>query len=216
MKKDKLKKYKKEAQKNIDNSDKTGSSEVRYLKPETTNSIYLIIIFLLIVISIFSLFGWAGGLGKIINTSLEYLFGWGKYFFPIMLGLIAFVIMNPNKYKLKLTNYLGLGLLVFSYSGFLHLVGVPIDQAVDTIGDGRGGGLIGLLLSYIFIKAVGIWVTGIILIFLLVISILIVFDISLRRFLKGGNIFGWITEKFREIFYNLKSKKETTKEETNN
>ncbi|XOU94111.1 MAG: DNA translocase FtsK 4TM domain-containing protein [Candidatus Kerfeldbacteria bacterium] len=210
MKKKKLDKYKKEAKKDIGNDD-LEIGEDNYLKPETKNSIFVITVFLLIVISIFSLFGWAGSLGKMINTSLSYLFGWGKYIFPVMLGLIAFVILNPRKYKLKLTNYLGFGLMILSYSGFIHLAGVPIDQATSAISEGNGGGAAGLLLSYIFIKAVGIWVAGIILVFLFVISILISFDITLRRVLESGNIFRGVTEKFRSFYYKIQNNMETTK-----
>lgn len=212
MKKNSLKQLKKEAKKDIKKDGGEIQERVK-LQPETRNSIILVLLVLLFIISIFSFFGWAGALGRGIDTALEYLFGWGKYIFLVLLAMGAYFIKNPDKLKLSVANYVGIGLFVLSTTGFLHLVGLPIEEATSALKEGRGGGLFGLLLSYLFEKAMGQWVAGIVLVFLFLISILIIFDISLKKLFQGGNLFGGISEKFREFFYKLQTNMDNTSQE---
>ncbi len=215
MKKNSLKKLKKEAKKEIKkDGDEVVERERVRLQPETRNSILLVSFILLFIISVFSFFGWAGSLGNGINTALEYLFGWGKYIFLILLAIGAYIIKNPEKLKLSLANYIGIGLFILSSTGFLHLVGLSPDEAISAISEGRGGGFFGLLLSYIFEKSMGPWVAGIVLVFLFFISIMMIFDISLKKLYERGNLFGKVSEKFKEFFYKLQSNMETTGEES--
>jgi len=209
MKKNSLKKLKKEARKDI-KKDGDEIEERARLRPETRNSIILVLLVLLFIISIFSFFGWAGALGRGIDTALAYLFGWGKYIFPLLLALGAYFIKSPDKFRLSLTNYIGIALFVLSVTGFLHLVGLDMSEATSALRQGRGGGLFGLILSYVFEKAMGQWVAGIVLVCSFLISILIIFDISLRKLMQSGNIMGGLSEKFREFFYKLKTNMDTT------
>lgn len=212
MKKRNLKKYKKEAQKEIKQEGDI-TEEKPYLKPETKNSIFVVLVFLLVIVILFSLFGWAGGMGKAINTGLQCLFGWGKFVFPVILFILVYLLIQPKKYVLRLTNYIGLFLLILSYSGFLHLVTVTTENAVSDISEGRGGGYTGLILSYPLVKAVGPWMAGVVLVFLFIVSLLVLFDVSLKRLYERGNIFKRIAERFREFFYKLRENMASTGED---
>ena len=109
------------------------------LKPEARHGIGIVVLFTLAVLGILSLFNVAGGFGGLINTILSYLFGWGKFFFPVILLVLGFLLLKPEKYLLSGTNYLGLVLFILSYSGLMHVF-IEIEEAVDKISDGAGGG----------------------------------------------------------------------------
>jgi len=203
-----LKQYKKEIQEELrDKPEKY--SERLHLKPETKNGIVVVFVFALTALCLLSLFGWAGELGKAIKTGLIYLFGWGRFIAPLVLIVIGYFLAQPQKYVFKLTNYIGLLLLVVSYSGLLHLIARPLEEAASDLAGGKGGGYFGLALSYPLQKVMGPWAGAIVLVALLVISLLILFDISLKRLYERGNIFKRVTTRFKEFSYRLKTNLET-------
>ncbi len=203
-KKQYLKKYKKEARHESHNQDIPAEVLPR-LKAETKHGITLVIIGIIVIIVILSLFGWAGAFGHGIDVGLRYLFGWGRFVVPVVLLVIGYLYFNPEKYVLRAANYVGLGFLVLSYSALIHLFFVPLERATSDISDGRGGGYVGLILSYPLHKIMGPWATGVILFGLLIISLLVLFDVSLKRLASGGNFFSRLSERFREFFYRLRT-----------
>ncbi len=200
-----LQKYKKEAHKEqrATAHESPDQPEAR-LKPETKHGIYVVLIFTVAVVFFFSLFGWAGQLGEAIHVALTYLFGWGRFAVPVVLLIIGYLMARPKRYAFRMTNGIGLALLVLSGTGFLHLIAVPLDQAVTEISSGRGGGYFGLLLSYPLESVLGPWATGVILLAVFVISLLMMFDVSLQRLYDRGNIAKRISERSREFFYKLR------------
>ncbi len=207
-----LQKYKKEAQKERHASstpDEEPERESR-LKPETKHGIYVVLIFTGAIIFLLGLLGWAGQLGDALATALSYLFGWGKYAVPVILFWIGYLIARPQRYAFRLSNGIGLVLLVLSGTGFLHLVGVPLEQATSEIANGNGGGYLGLLLSYPLQSVLGPWATGVILLAVFVIALLVLFDVSLERLYERGNIGKRAAERFREFFYKLRSNMDRT------
>ncbi len=198
-----LKKYKREAKHEM-TVDQAASSVSPRLKPETKNGIAIVAMVALTVIIVLGLFGWAGVVGQWIEKGLTYLFGWGRYSVPIIFIIIIYLFSKPGQYTFQLINYIGLAFLVLSYSGLLHLAFVPLDQIMTAIKNGHGGGYLGLALFYPLVKAMGPWAAGVILFALLIISFLVLFDVSLKRLSTSGNIFRRIVERFREFFYKLK------------
>jgi DNA segregation ATPase FtsK/SpoIIIE, S-DNA-T family len=206
--KDYLKKYKKEARQEA--KDGQPAPERPHLKAETKNGIAIVAMVALTIIFVLSLFGWAGTLGQWINTGLMYVFGWGRYVVPVVFLIIIYLLSKPQQYAFRLTNYIGLVFLVLSYSGLLHLIFVPLTQSMAAIKDGKGGGYIGIILSYPLDKAMGPWATGVLLFALFVISLLVLFDVSLKRLSSSGSIFKRIAERWREFFYRLRMNMEKT------
>jgi len=196
-KKDREKRKKEEAQKPI---------EPR-LKPETRHGIAVVILFTLALVFILGLFDVAGELGKFFSTILKSLFGWGKFIFPIILIIIGYLLLFPEKFRLKTTNYLGLFLLILCYSGTFHLF-VPLEESTSIISQGRGGGYAGLVLSYPFQKIMGFWASLIVLVALLIIALLVTFNTSLKQMAQKSGEMGGFYGKMKMFFYNLKSKKE--------
>lgn len=212
-----LKKIKKEVRREMEA--KQDGKEVKkqeereaYLKSETKNGILIVVFVVLFAILTLSIIGWAGTVGEGIDTTLERLFGWAKYVVPLIFLIIAYLFLKPQKYILRTINYIGFFLFVLSLTAILHLK-FPLDKAIGVIAEGRGGGYFGLILSYPLKKFLDIWASSILLFALLLISLLITFDISLRRLYERGNIFKRLTEKFREFYYKLKVNLEGNKQE---
>ncbi len=188
-----LKKFKKEA---LREDQAEGKQARQPLKKETKHGIALTILFLVGALSVLSLFGWAGGFGNTINDGLGRLFGWGKFAVPLVLLLLWYFLWKPEKYALRSSNYIGLILCVAGSSAFFHLF-IPIERAASDIALGKGGGYIGLALSYPLQKIMGPWATGLIILGVFVVGLLLLFDTSLGRLYERGNIFRRVRERYR-------------------
>ncbi|MBI5037602.1 MAG: DNA translocase FtsK 4TM domain-containing protein [Candidatus Kerfeldbacteria bacterium] len=204
VQKSKLEKYKKEARREQRADGEPRLPVASRLKPETKHGIYVVLLFTLAIVTTFSLFGWAGQFGEAVRTVLLYVFGWGKIAVPLILFIIGYLLVRPQQYSFRLANGIGLGLLFLSGTGFLHLVGLPLAEATSAISSGRGGGYVGLLLSYPLESVMGPWATGVILLAVFLISLMVMFDVSLKRMYEQGNFMARIGERFREFFYKLR------------
>ena len=213
-KKQYLKKYKKEARQDSGGQD-SKSEVLPRLQAETKHGIILVAIAIFVIMVVLSLCGWAGAFGHGIDVGLRYLFGWGRFVVPIVLLVVGYLYFKPEKYVLRTANYFGLGGLMLSYSALIHLMFVPISRAISDISAGRGGGYVGLALSYPLHKIMGPWAAGVIVFGLLVISLLVLFDVSLKRLASGGNFFSRLSERFREFFYRLRTNMDTNTADTN-
>jgi len=170
-------------------------SQTPFIKPEAKHGIRIIILFTVAILSLLSLFKLAGSFGELIDTVLTYLFGWGKFLFPVILLVLGFLFLKPEKYSISHSNYLGLIFFVLSYSALFHLF-IKLDEAVEKISQGSGGGYFGLLLSYPLQKIMGFWASLIVLLAIFLISLLLMFNTS----------FGALAEKrgkFSSLFYRL-------------
>ena len=168
-----------------------------FLKPEARHGIVVVVLLTVAVLSILSLFNVAGSFGGFIDTVLSYLFGWGKYFLPVILLVLGFLLLKPEKYIIRGINYLGLIFFVLSYSGLLHIF-LDLETAVERISEGAGGGYAGLLLSYPLQKIMGFWASLIVLLAVFVISLLLMFNTSLKNLSEKKN-------KLSSWFYRLNS-----------
>lgn len=213
VKKEYLKKFKKEARKSAPRNEDTDEPESR-LKSETKHGIIIVGIFTITVLVVLSLFGWAGSIGKGIDMALRYGFGWGRYVVPVIGTVIGFFYARPRQYSIRPMKYIGLGLFILSCTGLLHLLFIPFAEATAHFAEGTGGGYVGLLLSYIFQKWFGLWAGGIILFALLVVSMLIMFDVSLKRLYESGNIIKRLMRRFGEFRYRLRSNMQTATDST--
>ena len=192
--------------------EKLSKEEQPLLNPETRRGIIIVLLFLIAILSILSFFDLAGSVGEFIRDVLSMVFGWAAYLFPIILVVIGYLLIFPEKYGVKTTNYFGLFLLYLSFAGILHLF-VSQEEAVAAIGEGKGGGYFGLVISLPLLKIMGIWATTVVLVALLLISLLIVFSTSFNRIIESGGIVGAIFRKPKEILQKMKGALTQPKEE---
>jgi len=117
------------------------------LNPETKKNIIALILFLIGVVSTLSLFHMAGNFGEALRPKLFSLFGWGTFFFPILLAVVALMRLLPSKFHFSVSRYIGFFLFVVFGHGLLHLV-APAEKGLELIDRGQGGGYLGWLASY--------------------------------------------------------------------
>jgi S-DNA-T family DNA segregation ATPase FtsK/SpoIIIE len=169
------------------------------LNPGTRRGIIVVSLFVVAAISILSFFELAGSVGNYLDQLLRVIFGWGSFLFPIILIAFGYLLIFPDKYALKASNYLGVFLLLLALLGILHLF-VGQETAVEAIDEGRGGGYLGLVISLPLLKIMGIWATSIVLFALCCIAVLIVFATSINRLVEGGSAIGSVMLRVREFF----------------
>jgi len=173
------------------------------LSTETKRGIAIIFFITLSVLTILSLLDGAGLLGENIKNIVSYLFGGGSWLFPTVLLAFTYLLIIKNRSNVNFVNYLGLLLLVLSFTGLLHLR-IPLDEAKETIATGSGGGYLGLSLSWPLQKVMGSVASWVVLIALFLISLLLTFNTSLRELLEKSLIFGSIFRHLR--FWGRKEK----------
>ena len=161
----------------------------------------MIVLFALGAVSVLSLVGLAGKAGEWIAYVIALFFGWGTFLFPMVLFGLGYVSMYPSRYQLSHLHYIGLVLLVLSFLGFLHLF-IPYRDLVNVIPEGRGGGYFGLVLAFPLYKLLGLWASGIILVALVLVSLLLVFNISIsavwQRLQGVGSVFDRARNKLED------------------
>ncbi|MBT4495388.1 DNA translocase FtsK [bacterium] len=164
------------------------------LNGETKRGIFIVLILVIALLVILSLFNLSGELGLYLKNFLGIIFGWGFYFFPVILLLLAFTLLNPERYEVRPSNYFGLFLLLASLLGLLQI----IKSDPTTYISGSGGGYLGYALAFPLIGLTGIWATLIILVAIFLISLLVTFNTSLNTILGNFNILNWFRGKVNQ------------------
>ena len=90
------------------------------IDPEMKRGIFIILILAFGAISFLSLFGLAEGLGKYLEQGIIFLFGWGKWLFPLTVMALGFLMYNRDKDWFRGANYLGLFIFLLSFSAFTY------------------------------------------------------------------------------------------------
>lgn len=194
----------KKKQKEIDNiiEEKIPSDGIDEVK---TKSIVLILLLLFIVMSFLSLFNIAGQFGIVFDRILTLIFGFGKWFFPIVLTfLFIFYLTSKRIHKM-----IGFGsLLVFvSFLSFLELFHFNIFEKLNF------GGITGKYFLFPFVKLTGPIASFFIMLAIFLIGFIFIADIHINElFLK---IYEFIKSLFNKKDNSLSSEfLETENQET--
>src|SRR3989304_7481728 len=134
-----------------------------------------------------SLFGFAGSFGQVLFRLITILFGWTAFLSALMLIFLGIVLFVPEKIPVKPSSWGGIGLFFIVLPSIIHLF-IDTDSAINLAKEGKGGGLVGYLFSFLFSNFLGFWASFIILIGLLIIAIMLIFQIpisSIWAFLKS-------------------------------
>ncbi len=169
------------------------------LDPDIKRGIFVVFILAVGAIGLLSLFGLAGSLGIYMNKFMLLAFGWGRYFFPIILLVFGFMLYNQDKYWIRGANYLGLFLYAISLPALLHLF-IPEADWQTTIADGAGGGYLGYAVIAMFNKVMGFWASLIVLLALLLVSLMLMFNATLARVIGRESWFARILYPINFVF----------------
>jgi len=150
------------------------------LESHVAREVGAIIYFGLAIISYLIVANKAGWLGDNINEGLRYLFGVGALMLPILFAILATALFVSRRIRLDLTRYIGIGLLVSSSLGLLHMR-TPEFEMLDALQE--NGGIVGFLACVLPRVLFGDVTTRVVLISVLLVSLLVTFEISFRDIL---------------------------------
>jgi len=151
--------------------EKQEKKRVFNLDPETKRGIVSIILFTLGILLILALEGTAGRFGELFNTYARLLFGQGTLLLPFIFIIAGFIILKFIHRNVYLPVAVGSTIFIL---GFLSIL-------TTLFPEDREGGYLGYLFSWPFIYALGKWAAFIVFLAVILISILIAFNIPLRK-----------------------------------
>lgn len=157
----------------------------------TQRGLLVIALFGIAAIAFLSFIDAAGDLGVWVDRLFGWAFGWGRYVIPAILVVFGYVFLHPDRFEVRVVNYIGVVLFLLSGLALLHL-NIPLRGIMDAAQQGQGGGYVGLLLAYPLMQFAGIWVTIVVLIGLFIASWLIMFNMSLRELVRQVRVFGFL------------------------
>ena len=161
------------------------------LNPETKRGIGVIFLFAIAALIFLSFFQMAGSLGVAINSGLSIFFGLDRFLVPIVIIIIGASMAYPDRGVLSIWNYIGLLFFFLSFNAlinfFLFARPEPITQDLTL-----AGGYLGQFLGTLLPAFIGYWGAILASSALLLISILLIFNTSLRS-IAGvhTHITGW-------------------------
>jgi len=157
------------------------------LAPETKRGIVVVVFVAVALIVVLSLAGLAGSLGEQLFKFLTLAFGVLSYAVPVILLAVAISLYNQDLEKEGKSSsfywrtYLGAVLLTGSIGGLIHMFFISATVSAFTVASGGGGGgYFGALFAQPSFTYLGFWAGSLLLFALIIISILITFDISLK------------------------------------
>jgi len=139
------------------------------LKSETKHSILAVVCFALAVIFILIAFGKGGIIGASIYNTLDKIFGAGFFLIPLLSFLLAVSFLTSLKTRILAVNLMGGAVFLASSLGLL-----------ETVFGKKGGGYFGYFVNFPLLKFFDIWITLILLSAFLLISILMIFNVSFK------------------------------------
>lgn len=159
---------------------------------DTWREIIAVLILVLSVVIILGFFGSAGSFGATFSSLAKHFFGhFGSYLFAIAFFYLGVVLLAPGKDRrgsYRVSKFIGIFLFLIAFPAFLHLF-IPTPDAKEAASFGDGGGLIGYAISVPLRNAIGLFPAFLASVFFVVISVLMVFNFSISKFL------GWSKEE---------------------
>lgn len=141
--------------------------KIPFLKEETIEAIIAIVFLVVAAFLSFAAFDKAGIIGEFVFNISSKLFGIGYYLIPIILFGLGASFLASLKHNLAIPKIIGAFFVFASGLGIVDLIF-------------HKGGLMGSLLSTVLEKAFDFWVSLIVLFSILLISILVIFNLSLK------------------------------------
>lgn len=155
------------------------------VEPKIAREIWAIIYFAVGVLTILSIQGGLGVIGDAWVRLLNPIFGWGVYVIPGLFIVLSTMMFFSRKVHFGASRTLGLFLFIVSLLSILHL-SVPIENIHDYAALGKYGGYIGFVTNFLLLEVLSVGRIGATVIFvaLFLISVLLIFEVSLRDILR--------------------------------
>lgn len=155
------------AKKKNKNKESAVEANEPFLKEETIEAITAIGFLVVAAFLAFAAFAKAGALGEIVYNVSIFLFGIGYYLLPIILFALGVSFLASLKHNLAIPKIVGAAFIFISGLGLVDLIF-------------KKGGFIGNMISSPLEKLLDFWVSLIMLFSILLISILVIFNLSIK------------------------------------
>lgn len=144
------------------------------------------------ILTILSLQGAFGFIGDAWVNLLKPILGWGVFIIPGVFILISLMLFFSKKVAFGAARTLGFILFIASVLSILHL-SVPFEHIYDYASAGRYGGYVGFVTNFVFLKLLGVGRIAATIIFIatFLVSLLLIFEVSLRE------MFAFIVPEFK-------------------
>lgn len=148
------------------------------LPDSVTRAIWIVIFIATALIFFLSLIGYAGTLGRHLNQGMRLLFGVVSWLLPVCLLIIAIFWIRVKELSYRIIKVIAALIFLLVICSLINLR-LPQNQLFEFLKQGKGGGYMGLVFSYPFLKATGFIVSYIVLISLGIIMLLLLFETKL-------------------------------------
>jgi DNA segregation ATPase FtsK/SpoIIIE, S-DNA-T family len=159
------------------------------ISPETKKGIFVFVLLIVGFLSFLALFDLSGAMGEFMVKIMGWMFGWLYFLIPFIFIILGFLFLNSRKYIIRTRHYMGLVLFLLSSSGLMNLI-IGFSEIFEKIKLGKGGGYFGLVFYWPFFKLAGFWGALVLLLGILIVSILLIFELSVHDL----NIFNKLRE----------------------
>ena len=146
------------------------------IHPETKRGVIAIILFTLAIIFILSFQNAGGVLGGWLLTASKFIFGSCLWIVPLAFFVGGVIILKDIHRNVYFSALLGVFLFILSFLGIV--------QIVFPGSEGHKAGLLGYVISWPFLKAIGYRASLVVFVAALLISVLIAFNVPLRKLKK--------------------------------
>ena len=164
---------------------------VSSLTPETKEILWVIFLCILGVLSILAFFGAAGAVGRIWKLFLATFFGRLDVAVPLFVFAIVASHIFPQRFFVTRSQWWGSALLLLSLAALFHLR-IPEGEGLAYIGEEKGGGYIGLLISYPLRTFAGTWGALVILFGLGMAGLVLLFNMTAQSVTWPGRALRYI------------------------
>lgn len=162
------------------------------LDPDTRKAVGIVFLFALGALMLLGLFDLAGAFGRALDGAMAYVFGWNRIVVPFLLFAWAYHVLAPDRFVLKFRNVMGFLLFFASFNPAVHAFSFADQPAGMLLPDASlmsAGGKLGQLIADPLTAMMGLAGTMTVLICLIVLSLLLTFNSSLKRLLFTVDLF---------------------------
>lgn len=153
------------------------------LDPETKRGVAVVFLFAFAVLILLGIFDLAGAFGKALDEGIAYVFGWDRLLIPFFLVAWAYHILAPERLRLRFTNAIGFILFFLTLNPLVHVVTFADKLGIGDAALRAAGGKLGETVAIPLTNMLGMAGTVTILFALFVVSLLLMFNATLRQVL---------------------------------
>lgn len=155
------------------------------VKASVAREIWAVIYLAVAILTVLSIKGAFGIIGNAWIGILSPILGWGVYIVPVMFILISAMMFFSKKLHFGASRTLGLIIFIVSVLSVLHL-SVPLESIHNYAALGRYGGYIGFVTNFLLLEVLGVGRVAATVIFMamFLVSLLLIFELSLREIAK--------------------------------